>query len=314
MENNTVQQTENFVEIIGILKKKDINFGVSTKSGTEKNYANGHIEVEVSTAAGVNVLKVNVMQMELKADGNVNKNYKALQTIANEYKAKDECGEEADTIRVVGKIEENNFYSKEDDEVRENVQIVAAANFDKGEFAPISRVEKNTEHKAIASFGGFISKVINNEATGDLKVTIIGSSYNGQAIVNTLDVSKDLAPQFQAIYQQGMVATFHYQIINAVEIKEVVEQVTFGVAPSRTIRKVSRKNLIVGANSVDYNSKMNEEVVRQMLTVRNVKLEKVKEEGRNKENKTSSSTVASNGSFDMSKISSTFGMNPFANN
>ena len=88
MEQNTVKQTENFGEVVGLLKKKNIKFGQSKISG--KNYANGSIEVEVENEFGTNVIKIDVMQMELKKDGDINKNYKALQTI-NRRKRKRRC-------------------------------------------------------------------------------------------------------------------------------------------------------------------------------------------------------------------------------
>ncbi|HSQ87275.1 hypothetical protein, partial [Romboutsia sp.] len=214
MEQNTVKQTENFGEVIGLLKKKNIKFGSSKETG--KNYANGSIEVELTNEYGINVLKIDVMQMELKKDGDSNKNYKALQTINNEYKSIEEHGKEnADLIQVFVKVEENNYYLKEEDEVKESVKLLATTNFDKKIFAPIARVkDKTTPHKASVSFGGMITKVIPNETTGELAVEIVGANYHGQAVKHKLDVSKELAGGFRGIYQEGAVTTLHYIVVN----------------------------------------------------------------------------------------------------
>lgn len=275
MEQNTVKQTENFGEIIGLLKKKNIKFGTS-KEG--KNYANGSIEVEVENQYGTNVIKIDVMQMELKKDGDINKAYKALQTINEEYNSIEECGKEgADLVQVFVKVEENNYYS--DGEVREGMKLIASTNFDKKAYTPIKRVaNKSTEHKATISFGGMITKMIPNENTGELKVEIVGATYTGKAIKHRLDVSKELAQSFRGVYQEGCVTTLHYMPVNAVEVQEVKQQVAFGSAPSYSITNTTRKNLICGGDPVNYASDMTQEVVTQMLTLRANDLEKVKED------------------------------------
>lgn len=275
MEQNTVKQTENFGEIIGLLKKKNIKFGTS-KEG--KNYANGSIEVEVENQFGTNAIKIDVMQMELKKDGEVNKAYKALQTINEECKSIEESGKEfADLLQVFVKVEENNYYS--DGEVREGIKLIASTNFDKKAFTPIKRVaNKATEHKATISFGGMITKIIPNENTGELKVEIVGATYTGKAIKHRLDVSKELAQSFRGVYQEGCVTTLHYMPVNAVEVQEVKQQVAFGSAPTYSITNTTRKNLICGGDPVNYASDMTQEVVTQMLTLRANDLEKVKED------------------------------------
>lgn len=275
MEQNTVKQTENFGEVIGLLKKKNIKFGTSKESG--KNYANGSIEVEVENQFGTNVIKIDVMQMELKKDGDINKNYKALQTIHTEYKSIEEHGKEnADLIQVFVKLEENNYYL--DGEVKEGMKLLASTNFEKSAFTPIKRVsDKATPHKAQISFGGMITKIIPNETTGELKVEMVGATYTGKAIKHRLDVSSELAQGFRGVYQEGCVTVLHYMPVNAVEVKEVKQEVAFGNAPSYNITSTTRKNLICGGDQVNYASDMTQEVVKQMLVLRENDLEKVKE-------------------------------------
>lgn len=289
MTQNTVKQTENFGEIIGLLKKKNIKFGVS-KNG--KNYANGSIEIEVENQFGTNVIKVDVMQMELKNDGEVNKNYKALQTISSEYKSIEENGKEnADLIQVFVKLEENNYVI--DGEVKEGMKLLASTNFDKKVFAPIKRVS-DVEHKATISFGGMITKIIPNDTTGELKVEMIGATFTGKAIKHRMDVSKELAQGFRGVYQEGAVTTLHYMPINAVEVQEVKQQVAFGNAPSYSITNTTRKNLVCGGDPVNYTSDMTQEVVKQMLVIRENELETLKENANNQATATTTTTAFGN--------------------
>lgn len=279
MEQNTnsVKQTENFGEIIGLLKSKKIKFGTSAES--QKNYANGSIEVEITNDYGISVVKVDVMEMELNGKGEANKRYKALQTIDNEYQTIDANGREAaDLIQVFVKIEENNYYNKEQDEVFEGAKVLASTNFDKGVFATIKRVaDKNTQQKATISFGGMITNITPNEQTGELKVEMVGADYHGQAVKHKLDVSKELAANFSAVYQVGSVTTLHYMLMNTAELQEVKKEVAFGVAPTYSIEKFTRKNLVCGGEPVDFTGEMTQEKVQQMLKMREVKLEEVKQ-------------------------------------
>lgn len=278
MENNTIKQTENYGEVVGLLKSKKINFGSSSNG----NYANGHIEVEVKNEYGVNVLRIDLMEMEIFAkSGKENKAYKRLQTLANEYKTIDEDGvENADKINVFVKVEENNYVK--DGEIVEGTRLLASTNYDKGAFMVLDRVKKETPCKAQVSFGGMINKVMANDETGELKVEIIGAGYTGKAIRHKLDVSKELAPSFLAIYQEGCVTVLHYMPINAVEVKEEKQQVAFGAAPTIVITNTTRKNLVCGGNAVNYESDMTKEKVTQMLVIRENELQELKEKKKDK--------------------------------
>lgn len=294
MQQNTVKQTENFGEVVGLLKDKKIKFGISNKTG--KNFANGYIEVEVANEYGTNVIKIDVMQMELKANGEENKNYKALQTIDREYKTIIEYGaEQADLVQVFIKIEENNYYSKDQQEVKEGIKLLASTNFDKQVFAPIKRIEdKNTKHKAQVSFEGMITDIQENEETKELKVSVVGATYKGEALKHKLDVSSELAADFRRIYWNGCVATFHYLIVNAVEKKQIQNELAFGNVELYYTEKLTRKNLLVGGSNIKSDSDLTQEKVVEMLGLRQSKLERVKEEALSKEE------------------SGVFGQNPFA--
>lgn len=275
--NNTIKQTENYGEVVGLLKSKNINFG----EGKTGKYANGNIEVEVTNEHGVNVLRIDLMEMEVfSKSGKENKAYKRLQTVSEEYKTIDNDGaENADTVSVFVKIEENNYVK--DGEIVENTRLLASTNFDKGAYMVMDRVQKETPHKAQISFGGMINKMVQNTETGEIKVEMIGAGFTGKAIKHKVDVSKELASSFLGIYQEGCVTVLHYIPINAVEIKEEKQNVAFGSAPVTTIKNVKKKNLVCGGNAVDYGTDMTREKVTQMLVVRENDLQELKEKKSN---------------------------------
>lgn len=275
MEQNTVKQTENFGEVVGLLKKKELKLGTSTK--TNNDYANGHIEVEVNTKFGISVLRIDFMEMAIFGTSKKeNKSYKRLKTVMSDYKSIEEHGREnADMVRVFVKVEENNYYK--DGEIVEGTRLLASTNFDKGVFLPIEKVEKTVEQKAEISFGGMITKITPNDTTGELKIDMVGAGYKGNAIKHSLVVSKELASGFMGIYQENCVTVLHYMPINSVEVKEVTEQVAFGTAPTHKITNTTRKNLVCGGNNVDYASDLTREKVTQMLTIRSNELEELKE-------------------------------------
>lgn len=275
--NNTIKQTENYGEVVGLLKSKNINF----REGKTGKYANGNIEVEVTNEHGVNVLRIDLMEMEVfSKSGKENKAYKRLQTVSEEYKTIDNDGaENADTVSVFVKIEENNYVK--DGEIVENTRLLASTNFDKGAYMVMDRVQKETPHKAQISFGGMINKMVQNTETGEIKVEMIGAGFTGKAIKHKVDVSKELAPSFLGIYQEGCVTVLHYIPINAVEIKEEKQNVAFGSAPVTTIKNVKKKNLVCGGNAVDYGTDMTREKVTQMLVVRENDLQELKEKKSN---------------------------------
>lgn len=278
MEENTIKQTENFVEIVGLLKKTEVEFKESDKGA----YASGNIEVEVTVGEDVNVIKVKTLQMAMIGKGEnrkENKQYKALKTIVDTYGTIDKDGREnAQLVQVFGRIEENNYYLVDQDELKEGTVIMACTHFDKEIFAPITKAEATMEQKALVSFEGMITNMVQNENTGEVKVEMVGADFRGQAVKHKMDVSSELAQPFGSMYQVGVVTTLFYNIVNSVEVKEVAQEVAFGNVEPRKITKTTRKNLVVGGLPVNYESTMTQEIVTKMLAVRVNTLEKVKQD------------------------------------
>lgn len=302
MEENAIKQTENFVEIVGLLKKVEVEF----KQGDKGAYASGNLEVEVTVGDDVNVIKVKTLQMEMVGKGEnrkENKAYKALKTIVDTYNTIDKNGREnAQLVQVFGRIEENNYYLVDQDELKEGIVIMACTHFDKEVFTPIAKAEAGMEQKALVTFEGMITNVIPNETTGELKVEMVGADFRGQAVKHKMDVSSELAQPFGSMYQVGAVTTLFYNIVNSVEVKEVAQEVAFGNVEPRKITKTTRKNLVVGGLPVNYESTMTQEIVTKMLAVRVNTLEQVKQDAINKAKNGGASAATNAGA----------GANPFA--
>lgn len=273
-----IQQTENIGMVIGLLKSKDIK----TETGENGNYVKGNIVVQVKNEYGVSEIRIEIMQSEKYNNGNDNKAYKAMLTVRDTYKTIKDHGEEnAELVQVYVKVEENNYYSKEDDAMRETIRLTATTDFDKGFYTPISRVKDvNAKQTARISFGGFIQDIVKKE-DGTLDVAMVGATYSGKAIKHKLQVGQELAGAFQSTYFVGQSTTLYYVIVNAVELIKTQEEVAFGEGSGITIEKFTRKNLIVGGSNPHTNG-LTQEQVAHMLKIRTVELEEKLEKGRDK--------------------------------
>lgn len=298
-----IQQTENIGMVIGLLKSKDIRTG----TGEKGNYANGNIVVQVKNEYGVSEIKIEVMQSEKYNNGKDNKAYKSLLTIRDTYKTIKEHGEEnAELVQVYVKVDENNYYAKDDDSIRETVRLIATTDFDKGFYTPISRVKDvNAKQTARISFGGFIQD-IQKKDDGTLDVSMVGATYSGKAIKHKLQVGQELAGAFQSTYFVGQSTTLYYVIVNAVELVKAKEEVAFGEGSGMTVEKFTRKNLIVGGSNPHING-LTQEQVAQMLKIRTVELEEKLEKERAKANNVSTNANTGFGTTGFGDVGTTGG-------
>lgn len=273
-------QTENVGVVVGLLKEKNLKFD-TTKDG--RKYVNGNIRVEVSNEYGISELKIDIMQMEKYANGNDSKAYKRIETVNETYKTiKDHGRENADLVKVGIKIEENNYYSKQDDEIKEGKKIVASTNFDKNIFFPIDKVDANEKQIARMTFGGRING-INRKEDGSLSVDIVGVTYSGKALKHKLEVGKELAGAFEATYFEGCTADLFYMIVDAVELKKVEQTVAFGIGFDDTIERRTRKNIVVGGGNPNANG-ITQEQMTHMLAMRDAELKDLLETKKNEAN------------------------------
>lgn len=267
MENTQLQQSNNEGIIIGKLKEKKIDFGVGKESG--KAYAKGSLTVVVKTADGINEIKVSVMQMALKKDGGENGLYKALQTINNEYKTIVDHGEElADTIKIKGSLEMNDYFNKNKDEVTSFLQV-------KGTI--MERVDATSEHMAKFKIGGFIETITDKE-DGTADVAMVSIAYGGKALPVVITIPKEGVAPFKAMFYPQCTADINFDLVNAVVVTKTTETVGWGQAFETVAEKRIRVNRAFGGNilPVGYTA----DQILQVKNIRQQMLETMLTEGR----------------------------------
>lgn len=269
MENIQLQQSNNEGIIIGKLKEKKIDFGVGKESG--KAYAKGYLTLVVNTADGINEIKVSVMQMALKKDGGENGLYKGLQTINNEYKSIVEHGEElADTIKVKGSLEMNDYYNKNKDEVSSFLQV-------KGTI--IERVDATSEHMAKFKIGGFIETITDKE-DGTADVAMVSIAYGGKALPVTVTIPKEGVAPFKGMFYPQCTADINFDLVNAVVVTKTTETVGWGQAFETIAEKRIRVNRAFGGNVLPVGYTVDQ--IIQIKNIRQQMLETMLVEGREK--------------------------------
>ena len=279
MQNAQLQQSNNEGIIIGKLKEKKIDFAVGKESG--KAYAKGHLTLVVNTADGINEVKISVMQMALKKDGGENALYKALQTIANEYKSIVENGEElADTVKVRGSLEMNDYYNKNKDEVSSFLQV-------KGTI--MERVDATTEHMAKFKIGGFIETITDKE-DGSADVAMVSIAYGGKALPITVNIPKEGVAPFKGMFYPQCTADINFDMINAVTVTKTTENVGWGQAFETIAEKRVRLNRAFGGNVIPVGYTADQ--ILQVKNIRQQMLETMLAEGKEKANQAPANTTA----------------------
>jgi len=106
-----LKQFANDVEIVGTLKTKDLEEKLqetALKDGTkvQQSVIRGSIVVEfIDKQENINNVRTQVFVGDKKRDGGHNKMFDSYKTILDEYKDKDNFGDEADFVRVTGEIQ-----------------------------------------------------------------------------------------------------------------------------------------------------------------------------------------------------------------
>lgn len=276
MDSQTIKETYNLGNIVGILKEKNLEIAAD-KEG--KTVIRGDLVIQVTNKYGVSEIKIRVYQQQLYKSGKENKQFKAFETVMNSYKDIKEFGDDADLVEVIVKVNENNYYVADKDDVVEATNLMATSDFDRGIFTPIKRIkDKATPQSSKIGFQGFISKIDRKE-DNSLDVEIIGVGYGGKAIKNKLQVSPELSAQFENTYSTNCEATLYYVMI--FEIQRMTEQsnVGFGEGSDIVIEKVIKKNLVVGGTDPNYDG-LQADQVTQLLRNRSLEIQEIKDKGR----------------------------------
>lgn len=231
MAQTQLRELINEVEITGTLKKKELEAKTS-KSG--KDMIQGKLTIEVKDGDRVNNIRVEVLVMKLKKDGNISKMYTSMETVMAEYKAKTDFPDEADRVRITGSLGINEYYGQEGNLISFN-QV-------RGKFYNRLEAGDQTPDKALATIDlvveNFVDKVDSEGlVTGELNVEAFTVGYGSQVIpIKNLILSEDLAADFSGLYAPGSTGKLTFKINNYATVvaseTQVVPQHGFGSAAS----------------------------------------------------------------------------------
>lgn len=219
----------NKMEIIGKLHSMNLDER-PTKKG-DKMMIIGTVCVEVIRDKEVNVIEMKVLAMD------TNKNYKAMQTVMNEYKSITQDGRDnADVVRIQGDIELNEYEAQDG--------TIKAFNVLNAKFFHRLSPSEYEGDKAILTLGGAYmgNKEITDAdglPTNEREINIYSMKYNSVTKENDkvnelkgLKMSEELFGYFEADYSIGNKLAFEIEIHRGVVVKEVEEKRGFGKQPT----------------------------------------------------------------------------------
>ena len=185
-----------------ISKKEFKNPSMTVK--VERKDENGNvtnetlIDVEI-----VNYFNQNSKSLNDKNEVEDNRNFKALETVMNEYKS----GTRVQITTKSGAIEENGYVGK-DGQWSSRIRI-------NGQYLTSNNVPE--EDKADAKISGVIRSIRpemkNDEETGRLFIDFYMFNFRGETYPVTLVVESDLAPDVEDIYSNGDSCQFDVELL-----------------------------------------------------------------------------------------------------
>lgn len=277
-----LQQTINKVMVVGTLKSKEFKLAVTK---TNKPYIGGHVVVEVKNKHGIQNLRIDFFNFQYANNGAESKIYSNLSKVNSEY----QIGE---LIEVSASIEPNIYFNKKTEEVVDSTNL-------KGFW--IRRPKEESEHVARAEFEGFITNP-QPQQDGTLTFDLLGFTYNTKPIKQTITVPEDKVAIFKKGYRPNQTALLKYEILKGVvvEVEEEIEsEDLFGDTFSMgTVTKYLNMNLLAGGLSPTKSTQLNPTEVQQALNAKQIELESILNEGKEKNNATTNNTSNDFGGFD----------------
>lgn len=239
--------TGNNVTIIGRLMENKLGKGV-TKDG--RNYINGYTIV----TDGTNNIRTDYISMEQTTNGE-NPSYREILKLMNEGVCDDPANNIKGSIVKVfsssdktsnGQLDNSDYYDK-DGHLVSNVKITASFP------RIVNELNDKEEMGAMFSFTGYIDSIFdeikNDEATGRLNVTLVGTKYDDSANPIPFIIPKEFADAFKNSYSVGQTMTLDGKIINIVETKVVETPVLWGTPVKKTQTTYIREFLATGGSN-----------------------------------------------------------------
>lgn len=252
MAANSLREAANAIEVVGTVKKVELEEKTSQKTGKEMII--GHILVEVKESAErIHNIKVKVFSMKLNKKGEVSGLYKGYKTVKDEWKS-------GDRVKITGSIGLQEYYARSGNLVSFNEMKALFCNrLDEGDQTP---------DKAIATVEMVVKGMtpeIDAEQipTGNLIVDAFTVGYNSTIIpLQNLIINGELGQQFQTMYAPNSTGKITMKINNYSTVsKEETPQVSHGFGSTEvvedTIVKDYTNNLEIIGGDLPYQDGVN---------------------------------------------------------
>lgn len=284
-EQIEVRQSVNEIGIVGKIKEKKVNTGLTKKN---LKYVSVRLTIEVKEGD-----KIHNFQVEKFAQANANsadggKFYKMVQTYANDYK-------EGDLIKVSASMDINDYYNGEGELV--SFPKYAGNFFNRIELDENGKpTEEGVVPKAEGKVEVYIQSIedemgLDDLPTGRLLISGFTVGYGAKMIpVTDLVVAENLAEPVKKIYKVGDTAVLSLKLENYAEVSEVEieEEATMAFGQEADVettvtRKYKRESLVLGGampkvDGTEYQA----EDVEELEKKRKLALQEAQERSKNK--------------------------------
>lgn len=283
-----MQESFNKVTLVGkvseITYRKDVN-------RNKDNYVAGEIKIETGED---NIIPVSFYQNELTKDGKPNGIYASLMTVIDEFKTIAKDGREAaDTVSVTtGKLEENSFYGKDGNLIR---QYRISSPF----FNRKSGAEPANEFVVEGIVVNTSDEIKNDVPTGRLFVDLLVIGYGDRGNILRLVVEGEKGVDYiKSSVSERDEVKFAGQVLHSEINEQVKEEVAFGEPIIRITTRTEKKLLITSATAARESTASSEEI-DTILADREGRLKVAKERAESKAKKEETKTTSTRGNFSL---------------
>lgn len=245
-----LKEANNFVRIEGLLLETDLNYGSFVKDGKPIETIYGQIKVLVEQVVNGKPesyeIPVRMFSQKYTKAGAINPSYASIENVKNNFRSVAACGnrEDADKVRLTGKITENTFYTREGRLVS-NPQINASfVSPVKGEFKPEATFSMNF---AVSSIN-YVTDADGVE-TGKLQVTAIVPRWGGKVdVLKMYATSPNVVNSITTYWEPDGTYKANGRLNFCSKTETILEEVDFG-EPVERQRTTSVSELVITGGS-----------------------------------------------------------------
>lgn len=250
MLNIKEKESENIVEVVGILKELDINEGTSKSTGKDYISATAKIRLDqdINGVMTENLIPVRMFAMRLKKDGSPNKAYDRIKGYKDTLTslAVAENPSQASRVRVSGCKLEENAYIRNDGSLVEKNFVLNASFINNARDTDVDNASFEIKGAVV---GSIMNEVDNkNEDTGRLIVNLIVIGFNGKANALKMIAEGPAKAHIEQNWQQGDTVNVNGIINMYSQVEITYEEQGFGPKLERKNTKFRQELVIIGGS------------------------------------------------------------------